>query len=220
MKRSFKSFFTSEQIAAYQRGTMQYRYRDIACNKSPIDLALYLRLFQDARPRTLFEIGSKAGGSALLLRDFGRVLDLRLEVISIDIAKPEAKFEGVTFLEGDVHHLGRTFEQHQLDRCPRPWLVIEDSAHTADACTAALDFFAGRLRPGEWLAMEDGVLDELGLKEKYGGGPNQAIAQFLGTHPGVFEIGVEYCDMFGPNATYNPNGYLKRTSGPFHGSEA
>ncbi len=151
MKRSFKSFFTSEQITAYQRGTMNYRYRDRVCNKSPIDLALYLRLLQDTRPRTLFEIGSKAGGS------------------------------------------------------------------TADACTAALDFFADRLHPGEWLAMEDGVLDELGLKEKFGGAPNQAIAQFLEAHPGVFEIGVEYCDMFGPNATYNPNGYLKRTAVPFSG---
>ena len=65
------------------------------------------------------------------------------------------------------------------------------------------------------LAMEDGVLDELGLKERYGGGPNQAIAEFFESHPGLFEIGTEYCDMFGPNATYNPNGYLKRTARPF-----
>ena len=27
---------------------------------------------------------------------------------------------------------------------------------------------------------------------------------------GVYEIDAEYCDMFGPNATVNPNGYLKR----------
>jgi cephalosporin hydroxylase len=83
---------------------------------------------------------------------------------------------------------------------------------------AALRFFAERLMPGEWMAMEDGVLDELGMGEKYQGGPNRAIAEFFRDYPGVFEIGAQYCDMFGPNATFNPNGYLRRTTVPFQGA--
>lgn len=195
---------------------MSYTYKGIACNKSPIDLAIYLRLIADARPRTIVEIGSKAGGSALLFRDFGNILlDLPLEVVSIDLHRPPQTFEGVTFLEGDVRHLAATFETNGIAARPRPWLVVEDSAHTAQGCAAALDFFAERLLPGEWLVMEDGVLDDLGLSAQYQGGPNAAIRQFFAAHPGVFEIGTQYCDMFGTQATYNPNGYLMRTNVPF-----
>jgi cephalosporin hydroxylase len=218
MVRSFRSFFTSEQIAAYQQGTLRYRYRDRLCSKSPIDMAIYLRMLQDIRPRTLIEIGSKAGGSALLFRDYGRMLDLPLEVVSIDLKCPNVDYEGVTFFEGDVNDLQTVFDRNRLGERPRPWLVVEDSAHTASACMAALRFFAGRLMPGEWMAMEDGILDELGLTEKYGGGPNKAIAEFFQVYPGVFEIGTQYCDMFGSNATFNPNGYLRRTEAPFKGS--
>jgi cephalosporin hydroxylase len=214
MDRDFKSFFTNDQIEAYQRGAMHYRYRDKLCNKSPIDLAIYLRLFQDVRPRTLIEIGSKAGGSALLFRDYGRMLNLELDVVSIDLRRPKIVSDGIEFFEGDVNDLKTVFDRNGLAERPRPWLVIEDSAHTYAACMAALRFFAEHLKLGEWMVMEDGVLDEMGLSEKYSGGPNKAIAEFFGTHPGVFEVGVEYCDMFGPNPTYNPNGYLKRTGVP------
>jgi cephalosporin hydroxylase len=36
-----------------------------------------------------------------------------------------------------------------------------------------------------------------------------AIEEFLQTHSNQFEIDRKYCDMFGTNATWNPNGYLK-----------
>jgi len=55
------------------------------------------------------------------------------------------------------------------------------------------------------------VLDELGLTGRYGGGPNRAIAEFLTAHPDAFEIDTRLCDMFGTNATYAPNGYLRKT---------
>lgn len=195
---------------------MSYTYKGVGCNKSPIDLAIYLRLLADVRPRTLVEIGSKSGGSALLFRDFGKMLlDLPLEIVSIDLHRPAQTFEGVTFLQGDVCNLAATFDANGLESLPRPWLVVEDSAHTAQACAAALDFFAQRLQPGEWLVMEDGVLDDLGLSPQYQGGPNAAITRFFATYPGVFEIGTKYCDMFGTQATYNPNGYLMRTNVPF-----
>jgi len=194
---------------------MNYRYRGVLCNKSPLDLAIYLRLLEDVKPATIFEIGSKAGGSALLFRDFARTLGLDAAVVSIDVAVPQLSIDGVRFLEGDVRDLKATFDAHRLDQLPHPWLVVEDSAHTAEGCSAALALFARVLSPGEWLVMEDGVLEDLGLSAQYAGGPNAAIAQFFAAHPGVFEIGTQYCDMFGMQATYNPNGYLMRTAAAF-----
>src|SRR5579862_6505149 len=220
MNRRFTTFFTENQLVAYQRGVMAYRYRDTPCCKSPIDLAIYLRLLHEAKPRTLIEIGSKDGGSALLFRDFARALDLKMEVVSIDLRRPGVSFDAVTFVEGDVRDLQDVFNRHDLDARPRPWLVVEDSAHTADACLAALGFFAERLVTGEWLVVEDGVLADLGMSDRYDGGPNRAIATFFAACPDAFEIGTEYCDMFGSNATYNPNGYLRRTASSYERRQA
>ena len=54
------------------------------------------------------------------------------------------------------------------------------------------------------------MLDDLGMADAYNGGPNRAVAEFLESAPGTFRVMTEYCDMFGVNATYNPNAYLLR----------
>ena len=91
-------------------------------------------------------------------------------------------------------------------------LVLEavSTPDDLDGCLAALAEFSARMQPGDILAMEDGVLDDLGISERYDGGPNRALGEYLAAHPGVFEIAEDLCDMFGPNATYKPNGYLRK----------
>jgi cephalosporin hydroxylase len=206
----FHTSFVPAQLRTYQPGVMAYEYRGVRCLKSPIDLGIYLRLLWDARPATLFEIGTKAGGSALLFRDILRAYGLNTGIFSIDLTPPDLAIEGVTFLQGDATKPGETFDRHALFGLPRPWLVIDDAAHSYVACSALLAFFAEHLRSGEFLVIEDGVLDELGLSEQFGGGPNRAIGEFLAKQPETFEPDRRYCDMFGPNFTYNPNGYLRR----------
>ncbi len=210
--RPFQTAFSREFLEAYQRGSLSYTYKGVPCLKSPIDLAIYLSLLWNEKPRTILEIGSKEGGSALLFHDVAAAFELGATVVSIDLEKPANPPPGdVRFLEGDVTNLDAVFEEHGLFSLPRPWLVVEDSAHTYSACLAALEFFRRHLRPGELLVIEDGVLAELGLSEDYDGGPNRAIADFFVRWPRAFEVVTGYCDMFGTNATYNPNGYLRRS---------
>ena len=209
--RSFTSPFPGKFLASYQRGVMAYQYKNVPCLKSPIDIAIYMRAIWALKPATIFEIGSRFGGSALLFADIARTYRAGAEVVSIDVKPPQnPAVEGVNFLSGDVMSLGQTFSANLLHERPHPWLVVEDSAHTYKGCMAALSFFAEHLEAGELLVIEDGILDELGLSEKYFGGPNQAIKDFFDKCPDVFEVDKDLCDMFGTNATYNPNGYLRR----------
>lgn len=209
--RSFKTAFPEDFLEAYQRGSLSYTYKGVPCLKSPIDLAIYLRALWRERPKTIFEIGSKEGGSALLFCDIASTFGLGASVVSIDLRKPSEPPDcDAEFLEGDVTRLNGVFTEHNLFSLPRPWFVVEDSAHTYVGCAAALDFFRRHLLPGELLVIEDGVLAELGLTEKYAGGPNRAIADFFEKWPDIFEVVTDYTDMFGTNATYNPNGYLRR----------
>ncbi len=212
MIRSFKTPFTRPQLGAYHHGVMQYHYRDVMCNKSPIDIALYLHLIHAVAPGSFIEIGTKCGGSAMMFRDMMRMYGFDTQVVSIDRAPPEAdtRFEGIRFVEGDVLALEDAFDRNGLFDLPRPWILSEDSAHTYEACMGVLAFGEAHLRSGEYLIMEDSVLAELDLADRFDGGPSRALDTYLSQNPGVYEIDTSYCDMFGRNATTNPNGYLRK----------
>lgn len=212
MIRSFQTPFTRAQLGAYHHGVMQYHYRDVMCNKSPIDIALYLHLIHAVQPGSFIEIGTKHGGSALMFRDVVRMYGMDTQIVSIDRQPPQvdARFDGIRFVRGNVLDLDSAFAANGLFDLPRPWILSEDSAHTFEACTKVLHFAAKNLRAGEYLIMEDSVLAELDLADRFDGGPSRALEVYLTENPDVFEIDTTYCDMFGVNATTNPNGYLRR----------
>jgi cephalosporin hydroxylase len=210
--RSFASNFDYPFLRKYQDGVMKYRYKGVECLRSPIDMAIQSRAIWDLAPSTIIEIGSHHGGSAMWMADlvcnYGRE---ETRIFSIDRKVPELRDDRVSFVQGDVMDLVPAFEHAGIFDAPRPWWVLEDSAHTYPACLSALLFLSKHMHSGEMLVMEDGLLVELGVGESYEGGPNRAIEEFFEANPGVFEVDESYCDMFGPNATYAPNGYLRKT---------
>ncbi|MEX0347716.1 MAG: CmcI family methyltransferase [Rhizobiaceae bacterium] len=209
--RSFKSSFPATLLENLQKGTLAYTFRGVPCLKNPVDIAIYLRLIWDLKPGAIVELGSKAGGSALLFSGIVGMYGFPCHIYSIDLQPPEnCKNPRITFLQGDVHNLDPVVADLLSDRQDAPLLVIEDSAHTLAGCSAALNTFAKIMRRGDVLVIEDGILDELDLPTDYLGGPNRAISEFFDSNPDVFEVMEQYCDMFGPNATYNPNGYLRK----------
>lgn len=209
--RSWGTAFPADFLQGYHRGVTSYRYRGVSCLKSPVDLALYLKLLFDLAPRTVIEIGAHHGGSAVFFADQCQVMRLGAQVISVDAHdRRQVRDHRVRFVQGDARRLWDSALPDILANMPRPWLVIEDSAHTPAVTYKVLQFLMPRMEPGDVVVVEDGVLSELGLAERFSGGPSVALKQFLGEHPDAFEIMADYADFFGPNATYSPNGWLRR----------
>ena len=88
-------------------------------------------------------------------------------------------------------------------------LVIEDGSHLYEDTLAALQKFSSFVSKGSYFIVEDGIVTELGMKKKFNGGPQKATREFLKANNN-FIIDRKWCDFFGPNATFNVNGYLKR----------
>jgi len=199
-------------LDSIQYGTLRYSYRGISMLKNPFEIALYQLLFWQVKPRTVIEIGSYLGASAIWFADMMRNCDVNGTVISIDIKvpTPAEQRENVRFLEGDANDLNTVLTPAILATLERPLVVIEDSTHTAETTLAVLKFFASILRSGEYIVIEDGVVSDLGRAHRFNGGPGLAISQFLSTHP-EFEIDAGFCDRYGHNFTGNPNGYLRRS---------
>jgi len=194
-----------ELLMKIQQGTMAYSYRGVPMLKNPFDLALYPLLLERTAPRTLIEIGSHRGGSAMWFADQRP----GMRVISIDLQPPELEHPNVQFLQGDALRLGDVLDMQSIER---PLLVVEDSNHLADTTAAVLDFFDRRLHAGESIVIEDGILTAMRVADSYGGGPLRAIHEFLARTGGRYEIDRTFCDWFGTNVTWNVDGYLRRVS--------
>ena len=168
--------------------------------------------FGIVKPRTIIEIGSKAGGAALWLADQLRTFGIEGRVLSIDIKPPSPPFErpDIQFLHGDANRLIELLSESFLKSIPRPLLVIEDASHHYEATLAVLRFFHPFLRKGEYIVVEDANVSDMGDDSQRAGGPGRAISEFLLETGEHYEIDVRYCDRYGHNVTGNPNGYLKR----------
>lgn len=119
--------------------------------KNPFDVALYQMLVWQLKPRTIVEIGSYLGTSALWLAEMLTLFGIDGQVLSLDIEPPQPSFQraNLRFRRADATRLAESPLPALLASAPRPILVIEDSNHQSDTTLAVLRFFDGYLRGGE-----------------------------------------------------------------------
>lgn len=210
--RQWGSGLPISAVQSIQKGAARYSYRGVRMLKNPFEMALYPLLLWQLKPRTVIEIGSNTGASAVWFADLMATYGIDGKVISVDIAVPEPNLQrqDVIFLKGDALKLGDVLTPEMLSGIHRPLLVIEDSAHYPETSRAVLEFFDPVLQPGEYIVIEDGNVTDLGIAHKFRGGPGVAIAEFLARARDRYEIDAGLCDFYGPNFTGNTNGYLKR----------
>ena len=213
LQRSFASEIPHAFMMRLQQSVHHYRYRGIQMVKDPFDIALYPMLLWELRPRTLFEIGSKSGGSGVWFGDQLRTFGIDGHVYSIDVVPVRGmNRENVTFMEGNGQELGQVLTPERLAALPRPWLVIEDADHSYETSLAVLRFFHPHLQPGEFIVVEDGIISDLYPESfpEHSSGPHRALKEFLAQEGESYVIDPAYCDFFGRNVTWATNGFLKR----------
>ena len=208
-KNVFKRNLSEINLMSLYHGHHKVTYRGIKAIRCPLDYVLYQMLIFEQKPDLIIEIGTNAGGGALYLADLLEIIGKGI-VHTIDIknshdpmidSHPRIKtfFDG---WQGYYLNLASGFEKI---------LIIEDGSHTYEDSLGALKKFSPLVNVGSYFVVEDGIIDDLGLKNKYNGGPLRAIEEFLKNN-NSFLIDRKYCDLFGKNATFNVNGYLKKVS--------
>ncbi len=211
LQRSWNTCLPKEAMQQIQLATHAYTYRGVPLIKNPFDFALYSLLLWRSKPRTIIELGSKSGGSALWLADLLNAFGLDGHVYSLDIVPvKDLSHPRITFMEGDGRHLEKSLSDGLMQNMQRPLLVIEDTDHTYETSLATLRFFASWLHAEEYIVIEDGILSD--MQSPAGGlcGPHRAIQEFLSEHSGEYEIAADFCDFFGYNYTWCTNGYLRK----------
>ncbi|MEN9524278.1 MAG: hypothetical protein RL536_347 [Candidatus Parcubacteria bacterium] len=188
-------------------GHFNVTYRGIPSIRCPFDYVMYQMLIFKIKPDLVIEIGTNHGGGALYIADLMDKIG-NGNVHTIDIVK---RAEKIVIGHPRIKLFTDGWEKYDL-ACTKNFkniLIIEDASHMYEDSLGALYKFSPLVSKGSYFIVEDGIVSDLGRDKGFHGGPLRAIREFLVSNSD-FQVDRSYCDMFGKNATFNVNGYLKR----------
>jgi cephalosporin hydroxylase len=211
---AWKTSIPRDFLLTLQAALHRFQYRGVPMLKNPFDLAIYLQLLWKLRPKSIFEIGSHSGGSALWMADLMKSFGAETAIFSVDIVRVlDVTHPFITFFEGDAANLSTVFPKSLLRQSLHPWLVIDDASHQFETSKEIVDFFNPFMEVGDYFVIEDGIISDL-FPESYPGatsGPHMAVRYVLEAFPNRYVIDRQYCDLFGYNVTWCTNGFLQTT---------
>jgi cephalosporin hydroxylase len=217
--REMRCDLPREAIKHISAGKHYISYRGMPMAKDPFDLLLCEMLFFELLPGTIIELGAYTGASALWMQDRLNTFDIKTRVISVDIdlslvddaAKNRTEIE---FIEGDCNHIAELFTPDCLGELSHPLILIDDAHVNTEGVYR--HFHQHAFRSGDYLIVEDtipwipgsfGIADD----KEWGDWKSQEIQAFFAEFADDYRVDRYYTDFFGYNATWNWNGYIKRT---------
>jgi cephalosporin hydroxylase len=207
-KKPLQIFETN--LKSIELGHLKTTYRGVTMHKCPFDITMYQMIINEIKPDLIIEIGTFKGGGALYFADLLDIIG-KGEIHTINIIEDVDDPQIINnprikrFTEGYQNYdisLVNGFEKV---------LVIDDGSHHAHEVLDAFNKFNSVVTLGSYYIIEDGVLSDLGYNPSYGGGPLQVMDEIINNNKD-FTVDRKWCDFYGQNATFNPNGYLKRTN--------
>lgn len=196
-------------------------WKSTILNKGPVEIATYPILLNELRPRTILELGALHGGGAIWMADICEALHVEAQIISLDIdlslLSDEARMDPrISFVQGDVSHIGSVPELSNFRAAPHPWLVIDDCHYNTGGI---LDFVSScGAVIGDYIIIEDTNLDAWDAwshrwmdtsRVENGKGKIKRMREWLGTHD-EWLVDLKYVDFFGYNASKNWNSVLRK----------
>jgi len=175
--------------------------------KTPLDLWNYQEILAERRPDVVLECGTAGGGSALYLAS---VMDLlgHGRVVSVDL-KPNPDrppHPRVEYLVGSSTDPAVFARMQAAAAGAERVMVILDSDHSRDHVLDELRLYHPLVTAGDFLIVEDTVINGHPVAPQHGPGPMEALDAFL-RETDAFVVDPRDRKFL---MTFNPRGYLRR----------
>lgn len=166
------------------------QYRGVRTLKLPSDMWNYQEIIFERDIHWIIETGTRHGGSAIYFADLLRNAGRSGRVITIDYA-PELDprvlgDDRIDFMTGDS--AAPQVVEAALAKLPsdrKGLFLILDSDHSAAHVRRELDIWVPRLRKGDYLIVEDTIVNGHPVRPEHGPGPLEAIRAYIADNPGV-----------------------------------
>jgi len=170
-------------------------YRGVRTLKLPLDMWNYQEIIFERNIHWIVETGTRHGGSALCFADLLAAGNREGAVVSIDVTH-EALNPVVTahprirLVLGDSAAESITQQVMALvpDRRRGGLLLILDSDHAASHVLRELTMWVPLLRQGDYLIVEDTIVNGHPVRPEFGPGPMEAIDAFVARNPGRLRV--------------------------------
>jgi cephalosporin hydroxylase len=186
----------------------------IDCWKSVADMWNYQEILVELKPSLVIEFGTNQGGSALFFATIMRQIGEPFKVLSVDITHgpldPAARRDAdILFVESRstvpaiAEHIRRLKTEF-----PGKIFAILDSDHSMNHVLAEMKLLRPLLSAGDYLIVEDSMLNGHPNLPGWGPGPYEAIEAYEQEFPNDYTHDMERENKFG--WTFAPNGFLIR----------
>jgi cephalosporin hydroxylase len=196
-RRAFFGRSANEYIRRTSQGTVQpIIWRGIPLLRTVWDFSLAPVMIQQVRPKTIIEIGTASGGSAVYYSDIQRLHDIKPNIVAVDISLPGVNADGVRFIQGDSRSISRALSDELLSELPHPWIVYEDSHVNIDGI---FQYLHNYLQVGDYFCIEDVDAET-------------QLFPFFQDHGDIYKVDTLFTDFFGYNNTCCPDQIFRRVT--------
>lgn len=189
-------------------------YREVRTLKLPLDMWNYQELIFENDIHWILETGTRHGGSALFFADLLAAGAREGGVISVDVThkalhRLATKHPRIHLLLGDSAAPATIGLMRELipDSRSHGLLLILDSDHLAPHVLRELNALVPLLRHGDYLVVEDTVVNGHPVRPDFGPGPLEAVEAYLAENPNKLVPDVERESKFG--CTFAFRGYYE-----------
>ena len=167
----------------------QMSWHGVRTLKLPSDVWNYQEIIFERRVEHVIETGTRHGGSALFFAETLAARGAKGPVVSIDIegaSNQVGSHSNIWFLLGDSASEAMVERAVALLPAERgPLFMILDSDHSRDHVLRELRAWVPQLRSGDYLVVEDTIVNGHPVRAEHGPGPMEAIAAYLEEAPGL-----------------------------------
>ena len=188
-------------------------YRGVRTLKFPPDMWNYQELVFENDIHWIVETGTRHGGSALFFADLLAAAEREGMVLSIDITHDSVHAAAtvhprIQLLLGDSTAARMVQRIRELIPATRSsLLLILDSDHSRAHVLGELDALVPLLRSGDYLVVEDTIVNGNPVRPDFGPGPLEAIDAFVAANPGKLVHDAKRESKFG--CSFALRGYYK-----------
>lgn len=210
--RKYKQDIDKIEFKILQDIKNNFSYRGVEFLKDPYSQIMYKKLITEMKPKTIIELGTWKGGSALYFNDICNLLKLDTKIYTFDINTEQVKVKNNKNIIVGKYVAGepKKYLEKTFKNLKHPVLITEDAHRGIPELLLFVDKY---LKVGDYIVVEDTFEYIMDSNSRHSQKLYKKYFDFMENNKSFtdrYYVDSKYCDLIGYNSTWNSNSILKK----------